>query len=192
MQGSNGGTMGSPQVQWANTALPTAAAATNTTAALGAFLGGLFLMNAPVTGATDLIVSSYLNPLGGVAQTPRTIKLRGIKVDCINTGAAVATTATALAVSVAWGGTALSLATAETGSFVTATAKARRIQPIGVMTFPVAAAIGAVAGTIQFDFEAPLIINPGEYVQVVAKPVVGTATASQVLAFVISPNLYQE
>jgi hypothetical protein len=192
MQGSNGGTMGSPQIQWANTALPTAAAATNTTAALGAFLGGLFLMNAAVTGATDLIVASYQNPAGGVSQTPRTIKLRGIKVDCINTGAAVATTATTLAVAVAWGGTALSLATAETGSFVTATAKARRIQPIGVMTFPVAAAIGAVAGTIQFDFEAPLVINPGEYIQVIAKPVVGTATASQVLAFVISPNLYQE
>ena len=192
MQASNGGTMGSPQVQWSNTALPTAAAATNTTAALGAFLGGIFQMNAPVTGATDLIIASYQNPQGGVAQTPRTIKLRGIKVDCANFGAAVATTATTLAVAVAWGGTALTLATVETGSFVTATAKARRIQPIGVMTFPVAAAIGATAGTIQFDFEAPLVINPGEFIQVICKPLVGTATASQVLAFVISPNLYQE
>lgn len=192
MQGANGGTMGSPQVQWANTALPTAAAATNTTAALGAFLGGLFQMNAPVTGATDLIIASYQNPIGGVAQTPRTIKLRGIKVDAVNLGAAVATTATTLAVAVAWGGTTLSLATAETGSFVTATAKARRIQPIGVTSFPVDAAIGAVAGTIQFAFEAPLVINPGEYVQVICKPLIGTATASQVLAFVISPNLYQE
>ena len=184
--------MGSPQVQWSNTALPVAAAATNTTAALGAFLGGLFQMNAPVTGATDLIISSYQNPQGGVAQTPRTIKLRGIKVDCVNLGAAVATTATTLAVAVAWGGTALSLATAETGSFVTATAKARRIQPVGVLTFPVGSAIGSIAGTIQFDFEAPQVVNPGEYIQVICKPLIGTATASQVLAFVISPNLYQE
>lgn len=120
------------------------------------------------------------------------MKVRGIKVDCINTGAAVATTATALAVAVAWGGTTVSLATAETGSFVTATAKARRVQPIGVMTFPVGAAIGAVANTIQFDFEAPLVINPGEFVQVMCKPIVGTATASQVLTFVVSPNMYQE
>jgi hypothetical protein len=192
MQGANGGTMGSPQVQWANTALPTAAAATNTTAALGAFLGGLFQMNAPVTSATDLIIASYQNPIGGVSQTPRTIKLRGIKVDCANLGAAVATTATTLAVAVAWGGTNVSLATAETASFVTATAKARRIQPLGVMSFPVGAAIGATASTIQLDFEAPLVINPGEFVQVICKPLVGTATASQVLAFVISPNLYQE
>lgn len=192
MQGTNGGTMGSPQIQWANAALPTAAAATNTTAALGAFLGGIFQMNAPATGATDLIISSYQNPQGGVAQTPRTMKVRGIKVDCVNLGAAVATTNTALALAVAWGGTTVSLATAETGSFVTATAKARRIQPIGVMTFPVGAAIGAVAQTIQFDFEAPLVINPGEFVQIICKPLVGTATVSQVLAFVVSPNLHQE
>ena len=192
LQGLNGGTMGSPQVQWANTALPTAAAATNTTAALGAFLGGIFQMNAPATGATDLIVSSYQNPAGGVNQTPRTIKLRGIKVDCANSGAAVATTASTFAVALAWGGSALSLATAETGSFVTATAKARRIQPLGIISFPVGAAIGAAASPIQFDFEAPIVINPGEYVQVIVKPLIGTATASEVFQWVISPNLYHE
>lgn len=192
MQGLNGGTMGSPQVQWANTALPTAAAATNTTAALGAFLGGIFQMNAPATSATDVIVASYQNPAGGVNQTPRTMKLRGIKVDCVNSGAAVATTVTTFAVAVAWGGTALSLATAETGSFVNNTTKARRIQPIGVISFPVGAAVGAAATPIQFDFEAPLVINPGEFVQVIAKILVGTATASEVFQWIISPNLYHE
>ena len=188
----NGGSAGSPQIQWANTALPTAAAATNTTAALGAYLGGLFQMNAPATSATDVIVASYLNPLGGVNQTPRTIKLRGIKVDCVNSGAAVATTASTFAVAVAWGGTALTLAQVETASFANNTVKARRIQPIGVISFPVGSAVGAQASGIQFDFEAPLIINPGEYVQIVAKILVGTATASEVFQWVISPNLYHE
>lgn len=192
MQQLNGGSAGSPQVQWANTALPTAAAATNTTAALGAFLGGLFQMNAPATSATDVIIASYQNPVGGVNQTPRTMKLRGIKVDCVNSGAAVATTATTFAVAVAWGGTALTLAQVETASFANNTVKARRIQPIGVISFPVGAAIGAQASGIQFDFEAPLIVNPGEYVQVVAKILVGTATASEVFQWVISPNLYHE
>jgi hypothetical protein len=192
MQGANGGTMGSPQVQWANTALPTAAAATNTTAALGAFLGGIFQMNAPVTGATDLIVASYQNPIGGVNQTPRTMKIRGIKIDCVNLGAAVATTATTFAVAVAWGSTALTLVTTETASFANNTTKVRRIQPVGVINFPVAAAIGAVAAPIQFDFEAPLVINPGEFVQIIAKPLIGTATASEVFTWIISPNLYQE
>jgi hypothetical protein len=188
----NGGAAGSPQIQWANTALPAAAAATNTTAALGAFLGGIFQMNAPATGATDLIVSSYQNPLGGVNQTPRTIKLRGIKVDCLNSVVAVATTPTVFAVALAWGGTALTLAQTETASFANNTVKARRIQPIGVLTFPVGAAVGASGGSIQFDFEAPLVINPGEFVQVIVKPLVGTATATEVFQFVISPNLYHE
>lgn len=192
MQQLNGGTAGSPQVQWANAALPTAAAATNTTAALGAALGGIFQMNAPATSATDVIVASYQNPLGGVNQTPRTMKIRGIKVDCVNSGAAVATTATAFAVAVAWGSSAISLAQTETASFANNTVKARRIQPIGVISFQVGAAVGAQADGIQFDFEAPLIINPGEYVQVVAKILVGTATASEVFQWVISPNLYHE
>ena len=196
LQGQNGGTMGNSMVQWNNTTLPTAAAATNTTAALGAFLGGSFLMNAPATGATDLIVSSWINPIGGVNQTPRTIKLRGIKVDCVNTVAAVATTATTFAVAVAWGAVqaniAASLAGTETGSFVNNTTKIRRIQPIGVIHFPVAAVVGAVANPIQFDFEAPLVINPGEYIQIIAKPLVGTATATEVFHWIISPNLYHE
>ena len=172
--------------------VPPAAAATNTTAALGAFLGGIFQMNAPATSATDVIVASYQNPLGGVNQTPRTMKLRGIKVDCVNSGAAVATTASTFAVAVAWGSTALSLATTESASFATGTTKARRIQPIGVVNFPVGAAIGAISPTIQFDFEAPLVINPGEYIQVIAKPLIGTATASEVFQWVISPNAYHE
>lgn len=101
MQGLNGGTMGSPMIQWANTALPAAGAATNTTAALGAFVGGIFQMNAPATSATDVIIASWLNPAGGVNQTPRTIKLRGIKIDCVNSVVAVATTGTTFAVALA-------------------------------------------------------------------------------------------
>jgi len=196
MQGLSGGTMGNPMVQWVNTTLPTAAAATNTTAALGAFLGGLFQMNAPATGATDLIVASWQNPIGSVNQTPRTIKLRGIKVDCANAGAAVATTATTFAVAVAWGAQqaniAASLSGTESGSFVNNTTKIRKIQPIGIIGFPVGSAIGAVATPIQFDFEAPIVVNPGEFLQIVVKPLIGTATASEVFQWVISPNLFHE
>lgn len=192
LQGTNGGTMGSPQVQWSNTALPTAAAATNTTAALGAFFGGIFQMNAPATSATDVIIGSYQNPIGGINQTPRTIKLRGIKVVMVNSVAAVATTPHTFALAVAWGGTNVSLATAETGSFVTATAKARRVQPIGVVSLPIGAVPGQASNEVIFDFEAPIVVNPGEFIQVIGKILAGTATATQVLQFVVCPNLYQE
>lgn len=192
MQQLNGGSATSPQVQWANTALPSAAAATNTTAALGAFLGGLFVMNAPATSATDLIVASYQNPAGSVSQTPRTMKIRGIKVDCVNQVVAVTTTATVFVVAVAWGGSSVTLAATESTSFQNNTTKLRRVQPIGVISFPVGAAVGAVATPIQFDFEAPLVINPGEFVQIIVKPILGTATATETFLWIVSPNLYHE
>ena len=195
LQTLDGGTYtnGSQQVQWANTTLPTAAAATNTTAALGAFLGGIFQMNAAATSATDVIISSYQNPLGGVNQTGRVMHLRGIQVDIVNAGAAnSATVPTTIALALGWGSTAVSLATAESASFATNTTKIRRPQPIGVISLPIAAVVGQQGTSVQFDFEAPIIVNPGEFVGVIGKILSGAATASQVLQFVISPNLYHE
>jgi hypothetical protein len=195
LQTLDGGTFtnGSQQIQWANTTLPTAAAATNTTAALGAFLGGIFQMNAATTSATDVVISSYQNPLGGVNQTPRVMHIRGIKVDIVNAGAAnSATVPTTLALALAWGSTAASLATTESASFGNNTTKIRRPQPIGVVGLPISAVVGQQGTSLQFDFEAPIIVNPGEFVGVMAKILSGAATASQVWQFVISPNLYHE
>lgn len=193
MQGQNGGTMGQT-AQWSNTALPTAATATNITAALGTGLGGLFLMNAAATSATDVIICSYQNPAGGVNQTPGPIIIRGIRVDCNNLGAAVATTATAFAVSLAFGHTAVSLATTESASFANNTVKAPRRLPLGTFFFPAGAVIGqgASGGAINFDFEAPVIVNPGEFVAVTAKILVGTATASETFLWTIGFNAYLE
>jgi hypothetical protein len=183
-----------PQVQWGLSALPTAAAATNSSAALGAFLAGIFLQTTVATGAGDLIISSYQNPIGGVNRTPRTIKLRGIKIDCVLTGTAIATTPSTFALAVVWGSTQVSLATvtADTASFANNTAKAARRQPIGVITFPTGAAVGTAAAALQFDFEAPLVINPGEFIQVIQKPLVATSTAGNIYNWIISPNLYHE
>lgn len=196
LQTLDGGTFtnGAQQIQWANTTLPTAAAGTNTTAALGAFLGGIFQLNAAATSTTDIVISSYQNPLGNVNQTARTMYLRGIQVDLVNAGAAnSATVPTTYAVAVAWGSTAASLATTETASFATATTKIRRVQPIGVLTIPINAVVGQAAPTTcQLDFEAPIVVNPGEFVGVIVKILSGAATASQVLQFVVSPNLYHE
>lgn len=191
-QGQNGGTMGQT-AQWANTALPTAAAGTNTTAALGTGLGGIFQLNAPATSATDVIICSYQNPLGGVNQTPRQLIIRGAWVDAVNAGAAVATTPTTYALAIAFGHTAVSLATAETASLATATAKAPRRMPIGVISFPVGAAIGQPsANRVYVDFEAPIVVNPGEHIAIVAKILAGTATASQVTQFIVGFNGYME
>lgn len=191
-QGQNGGTVGQTAL-WANTALQAAAAGTNTTAALGTGLGGIFQLNAPATSATDVIISSYQNPAGGVNQTPRTLVLRGCWIDAVNQGAAVATTPSTFALALAFGHTNVSLATAETGSLVTATAKAPRRMPLGVISLPIGTVIGGQAPRgIYVDFESPVVVNPGEFVAVVTKILTGTATASQVIQFVIGFNGYME
>lgn len=176
-QGLSGGTMGT-LASYANSADPTAAAALSNTAALVTGLGGQFRFNAAATAVTDGIVTSFQVPAVTVSNRNRRLKVNGIRLSCMNTGAAVATTATVLQWSLAFGHTAVSLATAEA-----AAAKAPRRLALGLMSWPVGAAIGAMpqCGDIQIDFDSPIYVNPGEFFAFVAKFVIGTATASQVI-----------
>lgn len=185
-QGLSGGTMGS-LATYPNSTNPTAAAPSNTalTANLPAGLGGQGVVTAAVAAATDGIWGSYQVPAGTANVQGRRLVLRGIKVDLVNTGAAVATTATTLQFSLAFGHTAVSLATAEA-----AAAKAARRVPLGYATWPVGAAIGQgpQGGPIVVDFgDAPIFVNPGEFVALVGKFLVGTATASQTISFIWQP-----
>jgi hypothetical protein len=179
-QGLSGGAALGQLSQWANAALPTAAAGTNTTAALGTGLGGLFQLNAPATSATDVILSSYQVPAGTTAVQGRRLAIRGVWVAAANLIAAVATTETALALGLAFGHTAVSLATAEA-----ATAKAPRRIGLGILSWAIGAAAGAPPreGSIYRQFTSPVFVNPGEFVAVICKPLVGTATATEVFCF---------
>jgi len=185
-QGLSGGTMGS-LATYPNSANPTAAAPSNTalTANLPGGLGGQGLVTAAVAAATDGIWGSYQVPAGTVNVQGRRCVIRGIRIDAVNTGAIVATTATTIQFSLAFGHTAVSLATAEA-----ATTKAARRVALGFMTWPVGAAIGAQPqnGALFVDLgDAPVFVNPGEFVQLVGKFLVGTATASQTISFVWQP-----
>lgn len=185
-QGLSGGTMGS-LATYPNSTNPTAAAPSNTalTANLPAGLGGQGLVTAAVAAATDGIWGSYQVPLGTVNVQGRRLVLRGVMVDLVNLGAAVATTATTIQFSLAFGHTAVNLATAEA-----ATTKAARRIPLGFATWPVGAAIGQQpqGGLLFVDLgDAPAFINPGEFVALVGKFIVGTATASQTIQFVWQP-----
>lgn len=177
-QGLSGGTMGT-LASYANSADPNTSAALSNTAALVTGLGGQFRFNAAATAVTDGIVTSFQVPAGTANIPGRRLVVTGIKISCANLGVAVATTATTLAWSLAFGHTAVSLATAEAAG----TKAARRI-PLGLMTWPVGAAVGAMpqSGDIVVSFEGgPVYVNPGEFFQTVAKFIVGTATASQVI-----------
>ena len=190
-QGLSGGTMGS-LATYVNSTNPTAAAPSNTalTANLPGGFGGQGLVTAAVAAATDGIWSSYQIPAGSATVQGRRCVLRGVLVDAVNLGAAVATTATAIQLSLAFGHTAVSLATGETASMATATTKAPRRVALGYMAWAVGAGIGSQpqCGPLFVDLgDAPIFINPGEFVALVGKFVSGTATASQTINFTYTP-----
>ncbi len=185
-QGASGGTMGGLST-YPNSTNPTAAAPSNTalTANLPAGLGGQGAVIAAAAAATDGIWSSYQVPALSVNIAGRRLVLRGLELDLVNLGAAVATTATTIQFSLAFGHTNVSLATTEA-----AAAKAPRRISVGIATWPIGAAIGAQpqAGKITVDLgDDPVFVNPGEFVALVGKFLVGTATASQVIQFAYQP-----
>jgi hypothetical protein len=185
-QGLSGGTMGS-LATYVNSTNPTAAAPSNTalTANLPGGLGGQGQVTAAAAAATDGIWSSYQVPAGTVAVQGKRLKVTGILVDAVNLGAAVATTATVVQFSLAFGHTAASLATTETGTSQT---KAPRRIALGFMSWAIGAAIGdgSAKGPIYLPLLNPVYVNPGEFIALVGKFVAGTATASQTIQFTLT------
>ena len=183
-QGLSGGTMGS-LATYVNSTNPTAAAPSNTalTANLPGGLGGQGLVTAAVASATDGIWSEYGVPAATVNVPGRRLKISGIRLDTVNLGAAVATTATTVQFSLAFGQTGVSLATAET-----ATTKAPRRLGLGIASWLIGAAIGQQPneGAILLTLANPIYVNPGERVALVGKFLAGTATASQTIQFLLT------
>lgn len=174
-QGLSGGTMGS-LASFANNIAPTAGAGSNTIAII-ALLGGQVGLNAPAAALTDMILCSYQVPLGSVLIQGRRLAIRGVRIAAYNSVVAVATTDTLLAYSLAFGHTAVSLATAEA-----AATKAPRREALGFLSWAVAAVVGAPPreAAIYMPFAVPIYVNPGEFVAVVARAVLGTATATEI------------
>ncbi len=176
-QGQDGGTMGSTALLTNSLAPGAGAAMTNTTAALGAGLGGQFTTTPTLAANTDGIVCSYQNPAGSVSQTPRVMRIRGVKIQGI-VSAALTGGPVLYEYTLAFGHTAVSLATAETGSFVTATAKAPRRIFLGWEIFAATAAIGVLGSAgVTMQFNEPVYVNPGEFVAITAKNI-GTVTSA--------------
>lgn len=183
-QGLSGGTMGSLAF-YANSANPTAAVPTNTTAALGSGLGGQFWETATLAVNTDGIICSYQVPVATVNLPGRRLVIRGVGLmSYIQT--VVAGGPFVSQWSLAFGHTAVSLATAEA-----ATTKApRRIAMAGFTQVVTAAqAVSTLVsqpGDSFIDFgDAPIYVNPGEFVQLVTKHV-GTVATAGTIAHVVT------
>lgn len=177
-QGLSGGTMGS-LANYANSANPAAAVPTNTTAALGSGFGGQFWETDTLAANTDGIISSYQIPAGTVAIQGRRCYVYGVKissyVQTVLTGGGYNAQW-----SLAWGHTAVSLATPEA-----ATTKAPRRKALGAQSVAAAlAALSSITPEIARDWKAPVVVNPGEFIQTVKKKV-GTAPSGGVIAHTV-------
>jgi hypothetical protein len=166
---------------WTNSTAVAGATPTNTTAAFTG-LGGQFNCNATVGADTDLHVMKYLVPVGS------TLMIRGVSVNTFNAVVAVATTASVMVWGIGVGSSADTLAGTEDLVGV----KIRRAIPLGIQSFPVGAAVGALAEPIDVNFDAPLCIHGGEYVSFFYKMIVGTATATETFRGTIMVNGYFE
>lgn len=187
-QGLSGGTMGS-LANYANNVNPTPAVATNTTAALGTGLGGQFWETATIAVNTDGILCSYQVPAGSATVPGRRLKITGVALTA-HVQTAITGGPLVQQFSLAFGHTNVSLATAESGSFASGTTKAARRVPLPVLTQQITAAqavstVVSQPGGAQIDFtNAPIYVNPGEFVAVVAKKI-GTVITAGVIAYVI-------
>ena len=164
------------------------AAMTNTTAALGSGLGGQFSTFPTLTVNTDGVVSSYQVPAGSSTVPGKSLYITGVKVQ----GAVVNTLVggpVVYAYTLAFGHTAVSLATAEANG----TAKAPRRIALGFETFASNAAIGVLGSTTgcYMAFNSPVVVQPGEFVAVTAKNM-GTVTTGGIITLLVSFDAYFE
>jgi len=190
-QGQNGGTMGSTALLTNSLAPGAGAAMTNTTAALGSGLGGQFAAQPTLAASTDGIMQSFQNPAGGVNQTPRNLVIRGVwlrgMVTTLFVGGPVL-----YYYSLAYGHTAVSMATAEGTSFTTnPTTKAPRRIALGIETYGVTAVVGTLGQGMLYRFDSPIVIAPGEFIAICAKNV-GTVTTAGVVTWLVGFDGYFE
>ena len=193
-QATQGGTMGSTALLTNNLAPGAGAAIANATAGAGALgLGGQLTYQPTLAANTDGILCSYANPAGGVNQTPRTLYITGVRIQSIVTAAFTGGPVYAI-YSLAFGHTAVSLATGEQVSFTSGTTKLPRRIALGCEIFPVTSAIGQVSTTntpVQMSFLSPVVVNPGEFVAIAAKNV-GTVTSGGTITSMVTFDGYWE
>lgn len=184
-QGQQGQTMGSTALLTNSLAAGAGAAMTNTAASLGSGLGGQFAALPTLAAGTDGIVCSFQNPAATSAIAGKTLYIRGVRIQGAVT-TVLAGGPVLYQYSLAYGHTAVSLATAEAAG-----AKGPRRVPLGFETFVVTAAAGVIGSGVYVPFVAPIAINPGEFVAIAAKNL-GVVTTTGVITFTVFFDAYWE
>lgn len=182
-QGLGGGTQGS-LANYANNTNPAAAVPTNTTAALGTGLGGQFWETCTLGVNLDGIICSYQVPSPTVNVAGRRLVITGVSVSSYVQTTLVGNTALIAQWSLAFGHTAVSIATTESAT----TKSPRRIAlPFNqVIAVTQAAGTDVAQATRSITFQNPIYVNPGEFVALARKSIGTTAATAGVLGHTIT------
>lgn len=165
----------------ANSTSPTSATLSNTAAGYTT-LGGRYQFAAVASAATDFALFAYQVPIG------YQLVVSSIVISCASTGAiGSAVTPTIIDWGLGVNSSAVSLATVDgVGTWAP-----RRI-PLGVQSFVLTVAIGALANDIVRTFDPPLVIDSGRFFHVIAQLPLGAATASQIFRGNVHVNGFHE
>jgi len=204
-QGASNMTVGKTQnvVASANTALPaqmTAPSATAVGTGGTSGLGGVQRFGngastVALTADTAYISHSFQVPLPSLSNpvTPaKNLYITGAKVTMMTRGAAGPANIGTFLVHLNFGSTTVTPVTAESA---TTPAKLARTTDLGMLSIPASAAVGTLAtGDAKDDYgQAPICVNPGEYIQITIRPLVAyTISASQELVISASFTGYWE
>lgn len=151
----------------------------------GSKLGGYYQFAAVAGSDTDLIMFAYQVPPGSAAGQAKALYVTDISISAMNLGANVAVTPTILEWTLGFGSSSVDLATVDGD-----TTKAPRLLPLDSQTFIVGAAQGTRAPTILRNMDSPVVVFPGQYLHVILKIPVSTATVNQVIRGQVSINGY--
>jgi len=186
--GQNGHTQGKTTL-WANNTAPTAVALSNTVASFTG-LGGIVAVLPTLTANTDGKLLTYQNPAPTINLTGRNLYITRVTLNGV-VSVVLAGGAVIYALGVAFGHTATSLATTESASFASATSHAPRIMPIGIQSYATNAPVGTIGGGIDLNFDTPICVRPGEFIDIVARNI-GVVTTTGAITFTISVGGYWE
>ena len=181
LQVQQGGTTGGQLTTYALGAEPAAVTLTASTAPATNSLGGLFLLPVAITpSASDYPLFAWLNPVGTAAIPGKVFVCTGVIIGELSVTTALTGGPLLLQWAIGYGSTASTLATTESATFTAAgTTKIARKIPLGAQSLAATSAVGVISPGFQRSFaDAPLPINPGEYLHIILRIPGGTATTA--------------
>ena len=180
-QVQQGATTGGQLTTYATGAEPGVVTLTANTAPATNSLGGLFLLPVAITpAASDYPLFAWQNPVGTAAIPGKVFVCTGVIIGELSVTTALTGGPLLLQWAIGYGSTAATLATNESTTFTAGgTTKIARKIPLGAQSLAATSGVGVISPGFQRSFgDAPLPINPGEFLHIILRIPGGTATSA--------------